>query len=206
MTMIRSIAAALVLGASVLATTAAQAYTLSVGPSPLNVGGVGTLNIGGTLSGVNQLDVHVSITTFNGAAISLNLPADPLDLLSAAVSNKADGIGFDNGSTTTELDFSFLAGDSTKLFSVNNSDFFGFTFTGDKAGSVTFVATICAIGSDEVCDPTGGSTLPGAVRPETVEGSLRIIGGTRIPEPGSLALLAVTVLAGAGAVSRRNRH
>jgi hypothetical protein len=180
----------------------AQAFTLSVVPSSVQVGDAAVLQLDGSLTDVFALDVLV---TFDAALVETSPDAanvDPASILDAGVAGAGGAFGFGGAVAGGSFFIQYIA-DPLDPLNVTDGRILSIPFLTNAAGIASFSIELCVMGANDSCarSPTSGGT----VTPVTVGTRLTITSVPgRTPEPGSLLLLGAAVL-GAAAVARTRR-
>jgi hypothetical protein len=179
----------------------AQAFTLSVVPSSVQVGDAAVLQLDGSLTDVFALDVLV---TFDAALVDVApMRRTSIRRRSSTRAWPARGCLRIRWRGRGGSFFIQYIADPLDPLNVTDGRILSIPFLTNAAGIASFSIELCVMGANDSCarSPTSGGT----VTPVTVGTRLTITSVPgRTPEPGSLLLLGAAVL-GAAAVARTRR-
>ena len=181
----------------------AQAFTLSVAPSSVQVGETAVLQLDGSFIDVYAFDVLVTfdpaLVEVGAGALATLTDVDPAAILDAGVAGAAGAFGFDGAISAGSFFIQYIA-DPLDPLNVTDGRILSIPFLAKAAGIASFSMELCVMGELDSCDRGNGGT----VTPIFVGTRLTITGTPgRTPEPGSLLLLGAAVLGAAGVVRAR---
>ena len=181
----------------------AQAFTLSVAPSSVQVGETAVLQLDGSFTDVYAFDVLVTfaptLVDVGAGALISPTEVDPAAILDTGVTGAAGAFGFDGAISAGSFFIQYIA-DPLDPLNVTDGRILSIPFLAKAAGIASFSMELCVMGELDSCDRGNGGT----VTPIFVGTRLTITGTPgRTPEPGSLLLLGAAVLGAAGVVRAR---